>query len=152
MLEKQKEQNKGTVRKKDALYLYIVTYVYTLHVLWTAWSKLISTQLQAERKQKMTKLKETDQQEDELSEHVQYNDIHIILVYIHTYFIILYIIVNPRGSSLGVRPLCQKSWALFLLAVPIYNFVYHSHWLYSHLMLVTLEIAGMHYQFSGFVL
>ena len=57
----------------------------------------ITTQLQAEKKQLMSKLKEIDQQEDKLRVSMFSTIISHISMY--TYVIIMYIIVNPRGSS-----------------------------------------------------
>ena len=81
------------------LYIHIVMCIL-LYVLWTVWSNIYHyTQLQAEKKQLMTKLKEMDQQEDELRVGICSVQWHPILVCIHIYICILYIIVNPRGPS-----------------------------------------------------
>ena len=59
------------------------------------------------------KLMEMDQQEDELSEYVQYNVIHIILLCIHMYFIIIYIHNSESQrvlSSLSCTISCTGDW------------------------------------------
>ena len=58
------------------------------------------TQLQAEKKQLMTKLKEMDQQKDELRVSMFSTMISILVcICIYTYVFCTYVIVNPRGSS-----------------------------------------------------